>query len=410
MVAPPQVFSSSGRVPQLDALRGLAVLGIVWMNVLVFALPIQAYYNPGAWGGDGGMDRLVWAVSFVFVEDKFRTLFAMLFGAGCLILFERSRQERGPARAWRSHYSRMAVLFAIGLVHATLFASNDILRAYAMAGLALPLLVPLTARALVAVAIGLVALHFGAGIVMFGGAIHDWYAGRVASDATFFVERNFGRDPAAIAAMLDQGGESFAQRAARRFAGIPDQITTLAASLPLNLAAIAIGMALWRCGMLKGEWRTFRLQRIAAVGALASLPGLFALAWWTASSGFPGAHAGASALVLSAPFDTLLGVTYAALGMAFFRSSGQSSERGVTGRLAAVGRLSLTNYLMTSVILAAIFASWGLGLFAQLSRAQSVATGLVPVALMLVWSPLWVARFGQGPFERFWRAASRLAD
>ena len=73
---------NSDRIIQLDALRGLAVLGIVWMNVYVFALPAQAYYNPVAWGGDTLLDRLVWAVSFVFIEDKFRTLFAMLFGAG----------------------------------------------------------------------------------------------------------------------------------------------------------------------------------------------------------------------------------------------------------------------------------------------------------------------------------------
>ncbi len=93
----------------------------------------------------------------------------------------------------------------------------------------------------------------------------------------------------------------------------------------------------------------------------------------------------------------------AALVMAFL-----SKDSGVTRRLAAVGRLSLTNYLMTSVVLAAIFASWGLGLFGEVPRWQAFALGLVPVAGMLVWSPLWVARLGQGPFERLWRAGARV--
>ena len=110
MVAPPS--SSHSRITQLDALRGLAVIGIVWMNVYVFALPSQGYYNPTAWSGSavgeaGPFDRLVWTASFVFIEDKFRTLFAMLFGAGCLILIEKAK-EQGSDRIWRAHYGNFA--------------------------------------------------------------------------------------------------------------------------------------------------------------------------------------------------------------------------------------------------------------------------------------------------------------
>jgi uncharacterized protein len=180
-------------------------------------------------------------------------------------------------------------------------------------------------------------------------------------------------------------------------------MVTLLASLPLNLAAMALGMGLWKAGMLKGEWRTFRLQRLAGISALVALPVLLVLAGWLVRTGFPAALVGPVALVLSAPFDLLLGVSYAALAMAFFVPEGR-----ITRILAATGRLSLTNYLMTSVILSAIFASWGLGLFGTVTRSQAFAIGLVPVAAMLAWSPLWVARFGQGPFERLWRAAARV--
>ena len=87
--------------------------------------------------------------------------------------------------------------------------------------------------------------------------------------------------------------------------------------------------------------------------------------------------------------------------MAFFTRGGAISEW-----LAAVGRLSLTNYLMTSVILAAMFASWGLGMFGEVSRAQAFALSFVPIAAMLIISPVWRSRLGQGPVERLWRAAA----
>ena len=390
----------SKRINELDALRGLAVIGIAWMNVYAFALPFQAYSNPVVWGGDSPLDRWVWLAEFVFVEDKFRTLFAMLFGAGCLILIERSGDK-----VWRPHLGRMAVLFGIGIAHSTLFASNDILRAYALAGLALPLLVPLGTRALYAVAIGLVAVHLGAGMVVLGSAVVDSYTGREASYAAMWAERRFGSDEGALLHALELGREGFVDRIMRRTTDLPSQMIPLLASLPINLAAMALGMGLWKDRMFAREWRTFRLQRLAAICALIAIPGLLALASWVSDNGFAAAMAGSAALVLSAPFDTLLGLSYSALAMALF-----ASGRPITDRLAAVGRLSLSNYLLTSIIFAVVFASWGLGLFGEVSRAQAFAISFVPVIAMLAWSPPWVARFGQGPFERLWRrAAERLS-
>lgn len=389
--------SQPKRIIELDALRGLAVIGIVCINVYVFALPAQAYYNPVVWGGEGAIDRIVWAVSFIFIEDKFRTLFAMLFGAGCLILLE--RDETG---AWRKHFARMAVLLVIGIAHSVLLASNDILRAYALAGLALPFLAQLSHRALYACTIGFVAVHVGGGIVAFGSVVVDYYAGRIGSDASLFAQRNFGGDEAALRYALELGREGFSERVLRRAGDIPAQLWTISGSLPINLTGMALGMALWKDRMLAREWRIFQMQRLAAICGLLALPPLFALAFWVSDEGFPGALVGPVALILSAPFDTLLALGYAALAMAFFNKSGR-----LTGLLAKVGRLSLSNYLMTSVILAAIFATWGLGLFGEISRAQAFAAGFVPIIAMLVWSPLWLARFGAGPFERLWRRATQ---
>jgi len=374
------------------------VIGIVGMNVHAFALPSPAYYNPLSYGAVSPIDYQVWLASFVFIEDKFRTLFAMLFGVGCLILIERS-----GAAPWRAHFARMIVLLVIGLAHATFLASNDVLRAYALAGLALPWLAGMSARALIAVALGLLLVHVALGMVALGAPLVAFYTQHGGADALLWAERQFGHDSPTIIMLLEQGREGLADRLARRSLGIPAQLATVAASLPLNLSGIALGMGLWRGGMLKGEWRTFRLQRLAGIAALVALPGLLLLALWLEEAGFPAPLVGPVALVLSAPFDMALALSYAALAMAFL-----TKDSGLTRVLAAAGRLSLTNYLMTSVILSAIFASWGMGLFGEVTRWQAFALGLVPVAAMLAWSPPWVERFGQGPLERLWRGAARL--
>ena len=76
-----------GRIATLDGLRGLAVMGILLMNIAGFALPEGAYYNPVAGGARGPLDHVLWAVMFLFVDGKTRALFSLLFGASMLLGF-----------------------------------------------------------------------------------------------------------------------------------------------------------------------------------------------------------------------------------------------------------------------------------------------------------------------------------
>jgi uncharacterized protein len=69
--------------------------------------------------------------------------------------------------------------------------------------------------------------------------------------------------------------------------------------------------------------------------------------------------------------------------------------------------MALSNYLATSVTFAALYASWGFGLFGEVGRVAALASCAVPIGLMLWWSPWWLARFGQGPVEWLWRSAAR---
>ena len=397
--------SAKHRVTALDALRGVAVVGIAVMNVIAFSMPANAYLNPRVWGGTDALETALWAVSFVLVEDKFRALFAMMFGAGIAILLRKARQREG-ARPLRSHYARMAVLLALGVTHAVTLANNDVLRIYAVCGLLLPLAVNWPVQRLLWMAALLIAGQLAVSGYYAWGWLEYWLqrTGGVVVDSLpqEMAERTFGGHPDTIAAALAVGQETLADRLVRRLSDPLMQIRFIVASIPSALASMLLGVALWRCGLLAGEWRAARAVRLARNCILATLPVLIVLALWSILSGFDAIVTAANAIVWSAPFDIVLGVGYAALAMALF--GGALKDRGVTRLFAAAGRLALTNYLATSLIFAALFASWGLGLFGAVSRAEALVLALNPIAAMLLWSGPWLARFRQGPVEWLWRS------
>ncbi|MBL7466285.1 DUF418 domain-containing protein, partial [Escherichia coli] len=85
---------------------GVAVLGILLLNILSFAMPEAAYVNPRAYGGWHGADLAAWAINFVLFDGRMRGLFSFLFGASLLLVIGRAEASgRSPAGA---HYRRMA--------------------------------------------------------------------------------------------------------------------------------------------------------------------------------------------------------------------------------------------------------------------------------------------------------------
>lgn len=391
------------RIAALDALRGVAVAGIVPMNVIAFAMPAAAYINPRAYGGTGLIETALWGLSFLLIEDKFRALFAMMFGAGIVILL-----ERGGINPVRAHFERMVALAVIGLAHAVLLATNDVLRSYAVCGLLLlPLALRWRVQSLLLAAAALMAGQLLVSGYVAAGWLQYWLAassGQPVDPAPLIeVERRFGADAQVIAARIAQAQESFGERLIRRTSDWQVQAAAVLAAVPSTLAAMLVGVALWRAGLLAGTWPRARALRLARTCVLIALPPLVAMALWSWATSFSGIVTAFNALVLSAPFDLLLAVGYAALAMALL---------GGASRWAAVGRMALTNYLATSLIFAALFAAWGLGLFGEVDRTSALLLGCIPIAGMLLWSPLWLARWRQGPAEWLWRslaaALSRL--
>jgi uncharacterized membrane protein YeiB len=92
-------LQDNARYISLDALRGFAVMGILAMNIVAFAMPEWAYIAPLAYGGDGVADKISWLFSFIFIDGKMRGLFSLLFGASMALIIERAEAARAkPAK------------------------------------------------------------------------------------------------------------------------------------------------------------------------------------------------------------------------------------------------------------------------------------------------------------------------
>ena len=144
------------RIDTLDIVRGVAVMGILAMNIAAFAMPFPAYANPAAYGGDSGVNLASWLFNFILFDGKMRGLFSILFGASTLLVIQRAiASGRSPAR---THVARMIVLLGFGLAHFYFIWWGDILALYAQCGLLLYFFRNKPTRSLLRWSIALLAL------------------------------------------------------------------------------------------------------------------------------------------------------------------------------------------------------------------------------------------------------------
>ncbi|WP_445326791.1 DUF418 domain-containing protein [Sphingobium sp. AN558] len=391
----------------MDVLRGCAVMGILWMNVTAFAFPEAAYSNPVAAGPLSTGDILFWATGFILFDGKMRGLFSLLFGASMLLLIDREEMAGRDGR--RSHQVRMGWLFAFGLTHYLLLWAGDILMTYAVVGVAALAFVRLEPLALVKRAFLAFAAHFLL-CAIFVASLYIWAHSASAPDASSATKAAFMHfiagmtDPASPAALAETAiyrGE-FAGVVLHHLSGFPGQwLWTLMFSALDSLGFMLLGMAMLKAGFLTGRWDAAQYWRTARHCFLIGLPPMAALAVWTIISGFAPLTTIGIVLAWSFPLRIPLTVGWAALILWLI-----ARHRGspLVTRLAATGRLALSNYLGTSLALAALFYGWCLGWFGTVRLAQLPLIIAAGWTTMLIWSPMWQRNFAMGPVEWLWRS------
>lgn len=396
------------RIATLDIVRGFAVMGILAMNIVGFAMPEAAYLNPMAYGTEGPADLASWVFSFILIDGKMRGLFSFLFGASLLLVVERA--EAGGRNPALVHYSRMFWLLVFGLIHFYLIWWGDILSLYAPVGMIAFAFRRMAPRQL---------LHIGAFLILVQFAMFARFA------LGLFQEAAQAAAPGASAATI--AGWTSAQeglglyppaRLAEILAGFRGSWLGMVVTNweqngaePLlslwqfggeTLAYMLFGMAALKGGFLTGAWSDRAYARVAGFGFAIGIP-LYALFAWLILRD----HFGVPMLVafsIAAPVLVRppMIVATAALMILLTRARGAPAQH-----IAAAGRAAFSNYLGTSILMTALFYGWGLGLFGALDRIQLWIPVAAMWALMLLWSKPWLDRFNYGPFEWLWRSLAR---
>jgi uncharacterized protein len=362
--APPERGPVRQRSPLPDVLRGLALLGILIVNVQDFA-------GFRVWT-QGGLDRAVQVLTDIFANGRSISLFAMLFGWGAAGLL--ARQGVG------TFLLRHAVLLAVGSLHFIFVWHGDIIANYALLGVFLLLTIQMTAPLLVLLAGGLGAWWLADGV---------W-----ASVQASLSETQFGRF-----AGLPQLSSDYASVVSDRASDFSSNL--IGGSIynaPWLLALFCLGAAAWRTGLLTRPHEHLPLlRRLTGWGWSLGLPLGVLLAWLNTRGDY------ASGL-LAIPVRMGGGL---ALALGYVGVLGTLAARDQLGRwlaFAASGRVAMSNYIAQSLIMTAVFYPYAGAQFGKWGAASAVALALVVGLAQLPVSAWILRRWGTGPLERLVRA------
>ncbi|MGI9249953.1 MAG: DUF418 domain-containing protein [Pseudohongiellaceae bacterium] len=374
------------RISSLDFVRGVAILGILFMNIHIMALPMASYGNPDFDGMASLMDKLVFSFEYLFINTKFVGLFSLMFGVGMLIQGESLDRKGHNSGRWIRR--RLIFLALFGAVHAAFIWPGDVLLTYAICGLILQSQRYHDARKLlrrgsIMIAIGLFVMS---GFWIATGfapedVIQDLMAEfrpsaeALADDANVWTQRNY----------LQQLGPQV--------------------ELWLNFIAILPFFSFWWCGglmligmgLFKNGW--FSRTRIhggawvaGALGLLLATLGL--LYYWMTDFGNPRA----SISPLAPGSGMLLAVFYLNL---FVVLAGKLDS--LSHWLQQVGRMAFSLYLLQSVAMILMFRWVAPQLYGKAGELELFILVIGFILVQVFIANQWLEHYRQGPMEKLWR-------
>ena len=367
----PRIAVPAPRIEYLDLLRGIAVLGILWMNAVDFGLSDVAYYRLDWAGWSWGADQLVALLGRVLFDQKMMGLFSLLFGASIVLFIER-------VSVWRTHPVRLSLwrnmlLLMMGLVHAY-FWDGDVLTIYALCAPLVLMMHELPVRVLYAVG-GALFLSTACWAIVLQAYIS---ATDTSALGWFWVRENASGSTGLEAWFIF---DAYARA----------------------LAMMLVGVGMYRTGILTGTRSAAWYKRCTVIGFGVGVPLAAANLIVQVATDFS-----AHIALVSFAFNTLatIPITLGIVGavMWWAHPGRRSSSVAVRQRLQAVGRMALTNYL-TQTMLGLLI----LGTVAELVDLHRTYIALYVIAvwaLQLWWSPRWLARHTMGPVEWVWRMAT----
>ena len=384
------------RIVPMDVLRGFALLGILVMNIQSFAMVGYVYDNPTVYGDLNGANFLVWLLSHLLADQKFLSIFSMLFGAGIVLIWQKA--ESSGARPTRLHYRRVGWMILFGLLHAYLLWYGDILYTYGMCGLFVYLFRRSSPRTLVLSSLALATIG---SLIAIGLGL--FWVPHLSPDIKAELIEEWQPSPQTINEELAAYRGSWIDQMSDRVPSALDIETSeflrfygwKASSLML------LGMALFKLGAFHARWSRRQYLSLVGAGLLVGIPmtifGVvqnFAKNWDVRYSFYLGGQ-------YNYWGSYLVALGWTGLIMMWCQGSRASALKE---RMAAVGRMAFSNYILQTVICTTIFYGHGFGYFGSVPRTGQILIVFAIYAAQLVIAPLWLRHFRFGPLEWLWRS------
>ncbi len=430
LAGPPRVSLSpvlpSERISSVDVLRGFCLMGILLANITDFALPgwnyvfpletVKPVFNGPHWK----INTLCWFLRWIFAEGKMRSLFSMLFGAG-IVLLTRRAEERGAGIYAADIYLRRNIWLAIfGFLHCLFIWSGDILFFYGIsAWLFLFLFRNLKPKTLFP--LGIVVLMANTLIVPIKQTVRAERYQREAAQANVALAHDQVLTEAQTAALEDWNAEQARWRpsdaklradiathqhgylAAQR-ADAHDAIYSEVRSAHTFgdwISTMLIGMALFKLGFFSLRWSSRSYAITAMVGLGISLPVTLwgcLRAWHSGFDMFVTAHS----LLYPADLTRVTGALgYAAVLLLLVRVG---TFKWLLARMAAVGQMAFSNYILNSLVMKTLFVWSGLHWYGYVDYYKLYLAVGAEWIVNMTFSTLWLRHFRFGPLEWCWRS------
>ncbi|MES2444666.1 MAG: DUF418 domain-containing protein [Pseudomonadota bacterium] len=413
--------SGTARIDILDILRGIAILGIFFMNIPFMGVALVKIFVDAHSIGWTPVDAASWMAVQVLLEGTQRGLLEILFGAGMMVLTARAMTPDGPVAIADLYWRRNLWLLGFGLVDVfVLLWAGDILHIYALAALFLFPFRKLGAKWLL-----LLGLGFALFTAVSGGFRYVERADLMqrAHLAEKKQAAKLALTPAETKAVADwkkavdnRAGRSddFKQlreaEAKGRSGGfiayaaynIGTFVLFVVSALPVNVGeafcTMLLGIALWK-------WQVIQGGRSAGFYLLLMLacyvPG-FALRWIAAKEMLTMVPIPRVGWITIEFARVAVAVGHIALVNLMVKSG---AGRAILAPFKAAGRTAFSLYFIQQIVgLWILFAPWGVGLWDKLSWSGLYAVALGVIALQLVIANLWVRAFANGPLEWAWRS------
>tara|TARA_B100000965_G_scaffold383785_1_gene383374 strand:+ start:3446 stop:4681 length:1236 start_codon:yes stop_codon:yes gene_type:complete len=384
------------RYASIDILRGVAVLGMLTMSIQSFAMPMAAYINPSIYESLQNNDLYVWIASYVFANQKFQAIFVMLFGASMVMLSQKAQREN--LRSTDLQNRRFIYLGVLGLLHAYLLWYGDILFTLAICGLLM--FIFRRKKSATQLRAGVIFLVIGSVIsLIIGYSVPVWEPGEYEAAKEEIWEPSATTISEEIDYYTSPWERQILYRAPQAFKVQTSRFVFR--DFWKYSGMILLGMALYRRKVFKAKQSSSYYYKLIGYGFGLGLPLVVVGAMFHFNFDWDFRLSYFFISQLNYWGSILMALGYIGLIMLLCKSS----TRGfIARRLAEVGRMSLTNYILMSIICSFIFYGHGLSLFGDIDRSLLAVLVLGIWVIILFFSAIWLSYFRFGPLEWLWRS------